>query len=151
MKPGAGMSTTTVRSFRAAAKKIAVAARSLRDDFGWRLRVIGEEIMTDVKTSTPGHGVPVDKGALRSSGRVEGPTGTSEKPQVELSFGGSSAPYALIQHEVTTFHHTVGEPRYLVRGLERWHPDTSPAFVMLRRKAKEALAQEPGWSEPKGA
>lgn len=143
-KSTAGMSTATVRSFRAASKKIAKAARELRDDFGWRLRTIGEEIMTDVKDARPGHGVPVDKGALRSSGRVEGPTGTSSNPQVSLSFGGASAPYALAQHEITTYHHTVGEPRYLVRGLERWNVNTSKAVAAMRKAAAKSLDQEKG-------
>lgn len=92
--------------------------------------------MTDVKASRSGHGVPVDKGTLRNSGRVEGP---NAKDQVELSFGGAAAPYALIQHEVTTFKHKVGEPRYLVRGLERWRAGGSAAMAALKENAKEGL------------
>jgi hypothetical protein len=137
-----GMSTTTVRSFRAAGKKIARAARELRDDFGWRLRTIAEEILTDVKDSRPGHGVPVDKGILRSTGRCEGPTGKASNPQVEIGFGGPSAKYALVQHEVTTFRHTVGEPRYLVRGMERWNASSSPAVAAMKKAAAEKLDQE---------
>ena len=141
-KSAAGMSTTTVRSFRAAAKKINKAARTLKDDFGPGLRMIAEEILTDVKDARPGHGVPVKDGHLRGSGRAEGPVGPKSAPTVSISFGGAAAPYALIQHEVTTFRHTVGEPRYLVRGLERWRENVSSAMAALRKKAADALDQE---------
>lgn len=84
------------------------------------LRSEGEAIMTDVKASRPGKGVPVDTGALRSSGSVSGPNMASPgEPEVRLSFGGPSAPYALVQHERLDFRHSVGESRYLVRGLQR--------------------------------
>jgi hypothetical protein len=141
-KAGRGMSTSTVRSFRAAGKKIARAARALRDDYGWHMRAIGEEIMTDVKDARPGHGVPVDKGILRSTGRVEGPTGPAAKPLVELSFGGAAAKYALVQHEVLTFHHKIGEARYLVRGMERWNVNSSTAVAAMKKAAAAHLNQE---------
>lgn len=84
------------------------------------LRTEGEAIMTDVKASRPGKGVPVDTGALRSSGVVRGPELASPgNPQVRLTFGGPSAPYALVQHERLDYTHSVGEPRYLVRGFRR--------------------------------
>jgi hypothetical protein len=83
------------------------------------LKQIGEEIMTDVKASRPGKGVPKDTGALSETGVVEGPV----DHVVTLAFGGDAAPYALVQHEKLTFHHDLGEARYLVRGLERWRPD----------------------------
>lgn len=137
-KTSGGFSTATIRSFRAAGKRIAKAARSLKGNLGPALRMIGEEIMTDVKDSRPGHGVPVKDGHLRGSGRVEGPSGTEEAPKVALTFGGAAAPYALIQHEVMTFHHTVGEPRYLVRGMERWRPGTSAAMATLKRDAQKS-------------
>lgn len=84
------------------------------------LRSEGEAIMTDVKASRPGKGVPVDTGALRSSGVVRGPNLASPgEPTVKLTFGGPSAPYALVQHERLDFTHDVGEARYLVRGFQR--------------------------------
>lgn len=95
--------------------------------------------MTDVKASRPGHGVPVDKGTLRNTGKVDGPLGPAGAPQVVLSFGGASAKYALIQHEATHFHHTVGEPRYLVRGMERWAPGGSAAMEAIRKNAEAGL------------
>lgn len=132
-----GMSTGTMVSFRAAAKRIARATRNLGELLPEGLLMIGEEIMADVKDSRPGHGVPVDKGTLRGSGRVELQGGV--KPRVILSFGGAAAPYALIQHEITTYRHTVGEPRYLVRGIERWNPGRSGAFTRLKRRAQRAV------------
>lgn len=76
--------------------------------------------------------VPVDTGNLRASGFVVTTTlqnlGESARPTAEatamvtrtetevtavVGFGGPSAPYALVQHERTDFHHTVGEAKYL--------------------------------------
>jgi len=106
----------TKDSFDRAAKKIEKARLALVGRSISGLRLIGEEIMLDVSASRPGAGVPVDKGTLRSSGRVEGPAAGV----VSLSFGGATAPYALVQHEDVSLHHTVGEARYLVRGIDRW-------------------------------
>jgi hypothetical protein len=130
----------TQASFRAAAKRIKVASRNLGVSTGQGLRMIGEEIMTDVKASRPGAGVPRDTGALAGTGRVEGPVPTPFGPVVELSFGGAAAPYALPQHEILTYRHKVGEARYLVRGMERWKPGGSAAMDALRENAAAGLA-----------
>lgn len=92
-------------------------------------RVGGEMIMTDVKASRPGQGVPRDKGTLGNSGRVSGP---DNKGRVALTFGGASAPYALFQHEVTKLLHKLGEARYLIRGVERFIADGGPAKTQKR-------------------
>lgn len=128
-----------IKDFGEAARKI----QAMGDEIGQRipsgLRVIGEEIMTDVKASRAGKGVPVDEGTLRSSGRVTGPTGIL-KAVVSLTFGGASAPYALKQHEELQYRHTVGEARYLVRGLERWQLDGSAGETALRENARQGIA-----------
>jgi hypothetical protein len=130
---------TTEASFRKAAANIKKAGEQLRKHVGPQgLRLIGEEIMTDIKASSPGHGVPVDTGTLRSTGQV-----TQVSPlTILLSFGGPAAPYALIQHEETTFEHKVGEARYLVRGVERWRPGGSAAMEALKANAAAALNRE---------
>lgn len=131
-------SRRTQKSFKAAAARVAKAAREIARRFPRGVRLIGEEIMTDVKASRPGHGVPVDTGALRGTGRAED-LGTPTLPRVELSFGGAAAPYAMDQHENMTYHHTVGEPRYLVRGVERWQPGGSAAVQSLKRNAEAGI------------
>jgi len=141
VRKGATRRQTTRASFDAAAAKVARAARAMGGTLGTALRGIGEEIMTDVKAASPGHGVPVDKGPLRASGRVEGPSALGpHKVRVTLSFGGASAPYALAQHEHLEYHHKVGEARYLVRGLERWQPGGSVAMAALRENMQTGLA-----------
>jgi hypothetical protein len=133
-------SAETERSFREAAKQIKRAAKQVAQDTGAGLRIIGEEIMTDVKASRPGHGVPKDTGNLASTGMVDGPVPTPIGPTVELSFGGAAANYALAQHERTDYRHTVGESRYLVRGVERWSPGSSAAMDAIQRNAQAGLA-----------
>ncbi len=129
------MADSTKQSFAKAAKKVVLAGRNIGKVVPTGLRQIGEEVMTDVKASGPGHGVPVDKGHLRASGTVEQP----EPLVVELSFGDSTVDYALKQHEELQYHHTVGEARYLVRGLERWQPGGSAAMEALKRNADEGI------------
>lgn len=133
-------SRATERSFKRVAKKIKQysAAQVTVSNIG--LWEIGIEVMTDVVASAPGHGVPVDEGILRSTGRVSDINLATKSgiPEVELSFGGASAPYALAQHERTDYRHTVGEARYLVRGLERWKSSGSQAWQSIKRNAKAA-------------
>jgi hypothetical protein len=69
----------------------------------------GERIMTRSKQEF----VPVDTGALRASGRTQPPEVTSTSITVVLSFGGASAPYALVVHENLQAHHAVGQAKYL--------------------------------------
>lgn len=128
-------SRKTRESFRNAAKDIERFARSAKMETKQAVREIAEEVMTDVKASAPGKGVPVDTGALRSSGTVEGP---DPRNLVVIGFGGQAAPYALKQHERTDYSHTVGEARYLVRGLERWEPGGSSAMKALKRNMEFA-------------
>lgn len=128
----------TGQSFAKAAKKIAKAASAMKTQSATALRMIAEEIMTDVKASRPGAGVPRDTGILAGSGRVSGPFPTAQGAEVELSFGNAAAWYALIQHENLFYHHDVGEARYLVRGVERWKP--GQAMQALKENYKAALA-----------
>lgn len=131
-------SARTKASFRHAAQRIERLRANLGKGARSGLRILGEEIMLDVKASRPGAGVPVAKGTLRSTGRVEGP---NNRGQVELSFGGASAPYALRQHEEMHYHHEVGEARYLVRGVERWQAhglSTSKALAELNAAVQKS-------------
>lgn len=123
---------STSRNFARAGRRLAAFSREMSRRLPGGIRQIGEEIMTDAKASSPGRGVPVDKGALRNSGKVKGP---DAKGSVVLSFGDSAVVYALIQHEVFDFHHTVGEPRYLTRAVGRWRPGGSAAISGLKRQA----------------
>lgn len=132
---------TTRRNFARAARNVRRFGNGMRPPLGTALRGIGEEIMTDVRASSEGHGVPRDEGVLAASGRVEGP-----RPDVSvlLSFGDASAPYALRQHEELDYRHTVGEPRYLVRGVDRWKPNGSAAVAALKRNAEQAARRAAG-------
>jgi hypothetical protein len=114
------MANKTRQSFAKAAKQIEKLAPAIHGKAISGLRLIGEEIMLDVKSSRSGAGVPVDEGTLRSTGRVEGP----KNDEVELSFGGAAAPYALEQ-----------QARYLVRGIDRWRRDGASV-----RRAMRALS-----------
>lgn len=132
------MSTRT--NFRRSARKIERLAkeqgRALKHGSG--LRLIGESVMTDVNASRAGHGVPVDRGVLRSTGRTTGPDSAGT---VRLSYGGAAAPYALVQHERLDLRHTVGEARYLVRAVERWEPGQAAAAIAAMRAEAEAATR----------
>lgn len=53
--------------------------------------------------------VPVDTGALKSSGRVEPPQITGGGVSVQITYGGAAAPYALIVHEDPDARHKSGK------------------------------------------
>jgi hypothetical protein len=50
---------------------------------------------------------PVDTGALRASGRVAQPVRRGRNISVTLSYGGSSAPYAIYVHENLEANHAM--------------------------------------------
>lgn len=124
-----------MRGFKEGVQAIETLARAGGEELVSGVRVAGEEIMTDVKATRQGSGVPVDTGALRGSGIVTGPDG---RGKVSLTFGGSAAPYALRQHEDMTLRHNLGEARYLVRALERWARGFRPVHA-LREAAQAAV------------
>ncbi len=70
----------------------------------------GERIMASSKKQ-----VPVDTGALRSSGIVEPPVVLADSVSVTLGYGGTAVPYALKVHEDLQARHTVGNALYLER------------------------------------
>lgn len=123
-----GMSPVSQKQMAAAMQRVRRRAEALAKQMPLTLRAVGEEIMTDIKDSRPGKGVPKDTGVLASTGRVE----MDEQGRMQLSFGGPAAPYALIQHEALHFQHRVGEPRYLIRGYERWAADGGKVGRRLR-------------------
>ncbi len=110
-------------------QKMEALIRESGDAMGSGSRVSGETIMTDIKASRPGAGVPRKDGILAGSGRVAGP---DKEGAVELSFGGAAAPYALRQHEELAWRHKLGEARYLVRGVERFVADGAPDVALKR-------------------
>jgi len=69
---------------------------------------VGEEWMTEAKKRTP-----VDTGALRASGHVQGPEEIGDTMIVKLVFGGPSADYAMDVHENLDAYHRVGQAKYL--------------------------------------
>lgn len=80
------------------------AAREL----GVELYREGEETIAESKPD-----VPVDTGALRSSGYVALPKQTGSRVEVRCGYGGSAAGYALAVHENLEAHHDVGKAKYL--------------------------------------
>lgn len=75
---------------------------------GRALREEAEIEMTEAKQRTP-----VDTGALRASGRVEGPEIRGEEVSVTFQFGDAAAPYALYVHENMDAFHKVGQAKFL--------------------------------------
>jgi len=58
--------------------------------------------------------VPIDTGALRSSGVVRQPEVEGDEISVTIQYGGAAAPYAVIQHEnLEYFHEPPTRSKYL--------------------------------------
>jgi len=129
------MTVVRVRNLGEVARKIEALARAGGEENVSGLRVIAEEGLTDINASRPGHGVPVDTGALRRSGIVIGP---DTRKAVQITYGGAAAPYALRQHETLEYRHPVGEARWLIRWLERFEAGHGP-MEALRAQGKAAI------------
>lgn len=84
---------------------------------------------------------PFEEGELRESEYVT-PSSSKGAPMVE---GGYAAPYALVQHERTDFHHKRGEAKFLQRAV-----DARTSGMLERIGARtERLAQSQALSLPK--
>lgn len=66
-----------------------------------------------LKTDSQEHYVPVDQGVLKNSAFVNEPQTDASGVFVTVGYGGAAKDYAVIQHENTTFTHTVGSAKYL--------------------------------------
>lgn len=99
---------------RALASMLRRQPRLAERGLAYGLRAEAEAIMGVAKRDR----VPVDTGALRASGFVEAPITIGSEVVVVLGFGGAAVPYALIQHEETSYRHTVGESHYLSKPVE---------------------------------
>ena len=67
--------------------------------------------------------VPIDTGALRASGIVTKPYVTGTTAEVQISYGGAAAPYAVIVHEDLEVNHPVGKAKYLEDPLSQAIPN----------------------------
>lgn len=138
-------SRKTRQSFKKAVRDIEEFAQQSKMETKKAVREIAEENMTEIKAASKRgekRGVPRNLGTLANTGYVNGP---DARNLVVIGFGGAAAPYALVQHERTDYHHEVGEARYLVRQLERWEPGGSEAMSNLARNM-DAAARRAGAS-----
>lgn len=101
------------------------------------LRAEAENVMTDSKKNY----VPVDKGALRSSGKVGKVDRSGNNFKVELSYGGIAAPYALAIHEHLSQH---SPPSWKAAQSVTFHPQGhGPKYLETPLKNKQStLAQD---------
>lgn len=117
--------------------KLEMLQRKKGRPIGAGLRMVAEEIASDVRRSRPGKGVPKDKGILAASIEVQQP----QPMVVQLVAGGQAIAYALVQHERLDFHHELGEARYLVRGMERWTFNGSSVRTALTQQFRSIIAR----------
>lgn len=76
--------------------------------------------------------VPYRFGALKTSGRVERPKVSAESIEVEVTYGGSSAPYAVYVHEIPKNYNHGKQYKYLETPAQAHAP-------VFTRKVKERL------------
>jgi hypothetical protein len=107
-KSGQIQVTSTVVGLEKAIAAAEAFGRRTAIELGGALFREAESIMADSKLE-----VPVDTGALRSTGHVELPRRENSEIVVECGYGGPATPYALRQHEELEFRHRVGKAKYL--------------------------------------
>jgi hypothetical protein len=76
--------------------------------------------------------VPYRFGALKTSGRVERPKVSSDSIEVEITYGGAAAPYAVYVHEIPKNYNHGKQYKYLETPARAY----APTFT---RKVKERL------------
>lgn len=96
--------------------------------FGRALRVSGEIIMAQSKSNF----VPVDTGALKSSGRVGRLQQRGTVLTVALRFGGASSGYALEVHETNKNYHGGRVWKYLETPAKAFNFDKELPPLMTR-------------------
>lgn len=82
--------------------------QKLPDEVGRALYVETQIEATEVKRRTP-----VDRGPLRASIMVVGPTREGRRVYTMIVAGGPAAPYAIYVHEDLDAHHTVGQAKFI--------------------------------------
>lgn len=136
------------------------------DDLIQRLRMLGDQAMIAIEgglfeaaagmEGTAKELAPVKTGALRASGfavttsQVDGtPLETAKPllavPETEVAavvgFGGPAAPYALIQHERTDFHHATGQAKYLETAVQQQAGRVEPIIAARLLREINGLAR----------
>jgi len=89
-------------------RKLQRLADRFPDEVGRALYIETEIESKEVKRRTP-----VDKGALRASVHVVGPTREGRTIYTFIVAGGPAAPYALFVHEDLAAFHKVGQAKYI--------------------------------------
>jgi hypothetical protein len=106
-------------------EKIGQALIAARQQAAGGLYRVAEEMIAESKQR-----VPVDTGALKNSGHVQGPDESPGGVSVTLGYGGPSAGYAIIVHEDLEALHRVGEAKFLESVVREYAP------TLLDRVAK---------------
>lgn len=110
------------------------ATEGQRTIFADAMRAEAQRIMNESKKI-----VPVDTGALKTSGRVETPTVTATEIEVVIGYGGPAAPYAEIVHEDPDAQHAPGKTfKYLeipvMAAKDHFYRVVSERFITYMRR-----------------
>lgn len=108
--------------------------RKFPDEVVRALRVEAEIEAKEVKRRTP-----VDRGPLRASVHVVGPTRMGNRIVVFIAVGGAAAPYAIYVHEDLEAFHKVGQAKFIESVILESRPYMA-ARVAKRIELHRALA-----------
>lgn len=109
-------------------------AKQFPDEVVRALRIEAEVENTEVKRRTP-----VDRGTLRGTVHVVGPTRIGKTIVVFIAAGGPAAPYAVYVHEDLDAFHKVGEAKFIESVILESRPHMG-ARVAKRIELNRALA-----------
>lgn len=102
-------------------------SKGVRKEFYKAMLDLSRQILTRSKEI-----VPYDTGALQRSGKVKGYPG--QYPVVYTSYGSSSVPYALIQHENMNYFHPGGKKaKYLEIAVKEFEPKVEKTMATAVR------------------
>ena len=98
-----------------------------QEQFVSALAIVAEEWLTQIKDTE----VPVDRGWLKASGRVDHDAATDA---VAIVFGNNIVPYAVPVHERTHVHHDVGKAKYVTDFVNAHRADLASDVMALVRE-----------------
>ncbi len=116
-------------------EKLGALAPKVKHAAETELYHIAEEIMANSKEV-----VPVDTGALMSTGHVDAPVETDHGVSISMGYGGPAAPYALYVHEELdpniNWSRPGSGPKFLENPVISMQPDIAPR---IKKAVLEAL------------
>lgn len=111
---------------QASYKAMQKAVKALADRWPRNIRRVARRFCERVMTDSKENYCPVAKGTMKSTGHVDE---DPKKLRWMLIYGGPAAMYTIDQHENQSYHHEVGENKFLEKPMNKALPNFLPEIA----------------------